>query len=765
MQARTSAPARPRKPSLKLRLGVALLSPLLFLLLVEWVLRLLGVGLPTHFFVPWTSNGQRLYLSNPHFCESFVPKARSRAPESSVLPAKSDPNHVRIFVLGGSAANGDPAPAYGFCRQLEFLLNASSPQNSFTVVNAAVTSMNSHVARRIAQDCARLQPDVFIVYMGNNEVVGPYGPSTLPAALYGSDAFIDASIAAKKDLRLGQLIMTTAAKFKSSQGASDRWLGMEAFLHRRITCDDPKMQACYDHFKTNLRDIISTARRAGAVTLLCTVPTNLAACPPFASVHRRGLTTAQKTLWDQAFKAGRQLQADHHEAEALAAYQKAWNLDNTYADLAYSMGSCQLALNHVSAARSLLSQARDQDALRFRADSRINQIVRQPAEPLHDQGVTLLDLVSVLEQANQGRPLGDSLLLDHVHLNVRANFLVAQAALAAIARQVPRLHLQPLDETDESWFQRCQQRLQYDYDVREQLRLALLMYYRKTRPPFVDQLDHEQEMTALRTDILQLQARVKQSPSPTEVLAAALKQYPDDVTLIRRYGDLLVQENRAIDAISLYDQLLPRRPYDMDLRSAQAGAYITLKDRDQALSTLMSTEAPFHYSRTEALEIVGGLCIKQQWYAQVLSIYQELHQLQPHNVEVIVSLASAQAHQGDLQSALQLWKRALALNPASVPAMINLGNYYAQKNQTQQAHDWFARAMQADPYDYIPHFNLGMQTVKLGKIRDGTKLITESVILKPDFVQGYDSLARLYQQFNKPDIARQYNALKELFSP
>ena len=78
-------------------------------------------------------------------------------PESSVLYPK-DSSTIRIFVLGSSAANGDPEPAYGFCRQLEILLNEHSERKSFEVINAAVTAMNSFVARRIAQDCVCISP-------------------------------------------------------------------------------------------------------------------------------------------------------------------------------------------------------------------------------------------------------------------------------------------------------------------------------------------------------------------------------------------------------------------------------------------------------------------------------------------------------------------------------------------------------------------------------------------------------------------------------
>ena len=45
------------------------------------------------------------------------------------------------------------------------------------------------------------------------------------------------------------------------------------------------------------------------------------------------------------------------------------------------------------------------------------------------------------------------------------------------------------------------------------------------------------------------------------------------------------------------------------------------------------------------------------------------------------------------------------------------------------------------------------------------KHITESVHLKPDFVQGYVTLATAYAQFDKAEAARQYRVLKDLFSP
>ena len=209
---------RKARPALWVRLFVAVLSPVAFLLLIELILRLVGYGLPGDFFITYKTADSTAYIVNRDYCQHFVPKELSRAPEATALQKKG-PKTIRIFVFGGSAAFGDPDPAFGFCRQLQVLLNEHATETFFEVVNAAVTSMNSHVARRIARDCVTHKPDVFIIFMGNNEVVGPYGPPTLPAWLYDSGTAIDLSIAAKKRTRLGQLIDRTI------QAMHARWRG------------------------------------------------------------------------------------------------------------------------------------------------------------------------------------------------------------------------------------------------------------------------------------------------------------------------------------------------------------------------------------------------------------------------------------------------------------------------------------------------------------------------------------------------------------
>jgi len=138
----------------------ALSLPALLLALLEISLRLAGYGYPTSFFLQMDQDGERILVENPKFGWRFFPHAIARAPQPLSFQAKKPAGTIRIFVLGESAAMGDPAPAYGFGRQLQRLLQARHPSNRIEVINVAMTAINSHVIREIARDCASCSGDL-----------------------------------------------------------------------------------------------------------------------------------------------------------------------------------------------------------------------------------------------------------------------------------------------------------------------------------------------------------------------------------------------------------------------------------------------------------------------------------------------------------------------------------------------------------------------------------------------------------------------------
>jgi Tfp pilus assembly protein PilF len=109
-------------------------------------------------------------------------------------------------------------------------------------------------------------------------------------------------------------------------------------------------------------------------------------------------------------------------------------------------------------------------------------------------------------------------------------------------------------------------------------------------------------------------------------------------------------------------------------------------------------------------------------------------------------------------------EKVLEIDPASVQARINMGNYYAKENQPAEAQKWFAEAVEADPQNYLTHIGLGIQSMRLGQLDKGIEHVTKAVVLKPDFVEGYQILAAAYVEIGNDEQARKYAVLRDLFA-
>src|SRR5579859_5582675 len=189
------------------RLLVAIGVPLVVLGMTELVLRLVGFGYPAGFLLPTHRDGRNVFVQNDRFGWRFFGATMARIPVPFCLPQVKSSHTVRIVVFGESAAMGDPQPRFGLSRMLQAMLELRHPGTHFEVVNAAMTAIDSHVILPIARDCAAARADIWVVYMGNNEVVGPFGAGTV----FGQQApplpLIRADLALKT-MRLGQLLDT-----------------------------------------------------------------------------------------------------------------------------------------------------------------------------------------------------------------------------------------------------------------------------------------------------------------------------------------------------------------------------------------------------------------------------------------------------------------------------------------------------------------------------------------------------------------------------
>ena len=109
------------------RVASAVVVPVVLVVLLEAALRLSGIGFPTEVTVPCTLGGRPASCYNLFFPAPFFPPGMIKTPQAYAIPAEKPKGTYRIFVLGESAAMGDPDPAYAFSRYLEVMLRERFP--------------------------------------------------------------------------------------------------------------------------------------------------------------------------------------------------------------------------------------------------------------------------------------------------------------------------------------------------------------------------------------------------------------------------------------------------------------------------------------------------------------------------------------------------------------------------------------------------------------------------------------------------------------
>jgi len=363
------------------RLFIALGLPLIVLGLLELALRVFGYGYPTAFLLPSVHHGQTILVQNNQFGWRFFGASMARTPAAICLPKPKSQGTVRIFVFGESAAFGDPAPRFGLPRMLQAMLEMRFPGAHFEVVNASMTAINSHVLLPIARDCAKAAGDIWVIYMGNNEVVGPFGAGTVFGSQTPPLALIRANLALKAT-RTGQLLDGIRQVFNKPPPSKTEWGGMEMFLNKQVPAEDRHLKLVYGHFEENLSDMIRAGHRCGAGIVVSTVAVNLRDCAPFASAYRSGMSAMDRAQWEHLYQLGREAELGGELEQANELFQRAARIDDSVAELRFRAGRCALALGQAAEAQKDFAAARDLDTLRFRCDSTLNELIRQTVSGL-----------------------------------------------------------------------------------------------------------------------------------------------------------------------------------------------------------------------------------------------------------------------------------------------------------------------------------------------------------------------------------------------
>jgi len=388
-------------------------------------LTVVGVGTSFDYFHEIDINGQAHYQENPAFANQFYPESLDISPRENTFTVERSPELTRVYVLGGSAALGFPHKGHGLDRLLATQLRAALPSRKIEVINTAMTSVNSHVVYAVSNSIPDGSADFAVILMGNNEVVGPYGPGTFNQNFLANISAIR-GIQTLKRTRIWQALDSLIRQIAPTDAKQDlEWEGMQMFTNNGVSHDDPRMESVYGHYEDNLVDTIETLRNKGMHVLLSSVPVNLRHSAPFLSVRRPGLSNDQLDQWRALTQNGARSSDTENWRDAVKHFQAALEIDPGYADTHFRLATAFEKLGEFQKAKAHYERALDLDALRFRADTRINQIIHEVAARVGSDAFSFVDSAAAFERTSKPFQPGWNLFLEHVHYAFAGNDLLA----------------------------------------------------------------------------------------------------------------------------------------------------------------------------------------------------------------------------------------------------------------------------------------------------------------------------------------------------
>ncbi|MEL7447939.1 MAG: tetratricopeptide repeat protein [Pseudomonadota bacterium] len=406
--------------------AVALALPLLFFAAVEGVLRLAGYGGYPPLFVP-VEQAPAFLQPNENAVQRFFSQP-AQAPRVSIdttyFNAVKPDGALRIVVQGGSSAAGFPYGKWASpAGMLKHRLRRSFPERHIEVVSTAMSAVNSYTLLDFADEIIAVEPDAVVIYAGHNEFLGVLGVgSTFTSS---QSPALTRIIMRLRRLRLYQLMERSLTPGGDSKPESGPLMARIAG-ERAIPLNSPLFDKGVEQFRSNMGALLQRYSKAGIPVFVGTLASNESGLPPFASNVGDEAVSAQ---WQTAFDDGTAALNDGRARDAVAALQRATALDDNAADAWFALGRAQLAAGDGSAARTAFRAARDRDELRFRAPGAFNVVL---AELASTNNATLVDVQGAMAAEASDGIVGNDLLLEHVHPNVRGYFLLADAFFDAI---------------------------------------------------------------------------------------------------------------------------------------------------------------------------------------------------------------------------------------------------------------------------------------------------------------------------------------------
>ena len=621
----------------------------------------------------------------------IIPRNKSGYFNFQEFPQHKRDDAYRIFCVGGSTTYGRPySHKVSFCGWLQAYLEAADPTRKWEVINVGGISYASYRVARMMKELVNYQPDMFIVYTGQNEFLEKrsYGAlQELPAWMIELDARLSgtrvytAMKLALDALRQGRNKVSQKADLLPDEvdDIMSHTMGPETYQR-----DEKLRRATITHYRINLKRIADIADSAGADKIFIVPAKQLRDLTPFKSEHRNDLEPDELMQWLVLYSDARELQKAGKLEPALAKFNDAMEIDDRYAELHYRIGEVMFDQRNYEEAEAAFRRAVDEDVTPLRILAPMQQIVHEVAA---DEGDPLIDFPSLLRKVymeNYGHGIfGSEFFVDHVHFTIEGHRLIGRALFEQLVAQGIA---HPEAGWNETRAEQVRQQVLASLDNRDVSNsyMALGIIFE-----WAAKYDEAEKMLLRALDALGPDEEIYMRLANTyygkgdldkayDYLVKINELAPERPIVHARFAMLLLEQGKPEKAINECRTEMEIQPDNYLATFCMAMAHAALGDAEKA---------QVYFDRTlkmkaDSLDVHTGYAdflIKQQRYDEALVQTQAALDINPASYEAHNTLGSLLLDRGDREKAWQHIAEALRLEPDYAPAMENLRRFNGKK--------------------------------------------------------------------------------------
>ncbi len=455
-----------------------------------------------------------------------------------------------------------------------------------------------------------------------------------------------------------------------------------------------------------------------------------------------------RARFDRFFKDGVQAETQGNFAAAAQKFELAAGLDPKVAELQFRWGKSLLQLTNYAAAREHLQLACDDDALPFRADSRINAIIRNEHKKTSGDNLILFDAAAALATNLPSGLLGDETFYEHVHFNFDGSYQLGRAWAEQVAAMLPGEITRAAATNGWASQSACDLRLGLS-DWNRELILKH-MIGRLEQRPLSGQLDNSARVNDLEARVKELQSRINVAAVARvrEDFLETLQITPDDYFLRENFALFLQSVGDEPGAITQCRQVHDLIPQDC-VTDLQLGRSLEMQHQWAEAESLLREAVTIRPSLTQGWIELGNVLASQGKFEPALASYSQARQQQPQDFQTIFRIGMVLAKLNRHTEAIENYRAAIKLNPANWETHFELGGELDSANQLDEARNEFGEAARLNPNNPQTHFNYGVLLAKQGLLGEARREFEETIQLEPTYTQAQEYLAQIQAMKNR----------------